>query len=178
MGAPEEPLSSSFVKDIVYSSVTKVDACIDTLPRYDRNGTDRNVRELRGLKIRGRLPSPSRATMREITVICADPVEARLGKLAARLRVEGIRVIPADSAARCLALTAKHQPVAVVLDSDLLRVDQENMAEYVTRLSASTTVFLAVEDPSDSDGQTPYVHAVVKRGAAEQIASLLRGGKR
>jgi hypothetical protein len=111
-------------------------------------------------------------------LICADPVEARLGNLAARLRVEGIRVIPADSAAGCLALTAKHQPVAVVLDSDLLRVDQENMAEYVTRLCASTAVFLAVEYPSDSDGQVPYVHAVVKRGAAEEIGSLLRGGKR
>jgi DNA-binding response OmpR family regulator len=113
--------------------------------------------------------------MGEITVICADPVEARLTNLATGLRTKGFRVIQAESASRCLMLTSRHRPFAVVLDCDLLLVDQEDMAEYVTRTSASTMVFLTVDDPSDWEKRTPYVKAVIKRGAAEVIASLIRG---
>jgi hypothetical protein len=161
--------------------MTKVDACNNVLRHYHSRSAAIAVANVAGALRSSEAVKPHGTRgyhMREITVICADPVETRLGDLAVRLRVEGIKVIHAESAARCLVLAARYQPVAVVLDSDLLRVDHENMAEYVTRLSASTAVFLTVEDPSDWAGQIEYVQAVVKRGAAEVIATLIRGGRR
>jgi response regulator RpfG family c-di-GMP phosphodiesterase len=110
---------------------------------------------------------------RENTVVCADREQDRLARLANRLRREGFAVIQAESAAQCLGLTLKYRPTAVVLDADLLQVDEENMAEFVCRVSSSTVVLLTVDNPTGWHSP-PFVLAVAERGDVDEIVSLLR----
>jgi len=108
-------------------------------------------------------------------ILCADSSGERLGELTRRLRSEGFHVVCTRSAAECLAITAEFRPNIIVLDTEFLEVDLENIPEYISRIHAATSVFLTVEDPSVWRNKPPqYVDAVVKRGDLDSLVSLAR----
>jgi DNA-binding response OmpR family regulator len=87
--------------------------------------------------------------------------------------MEGFGVMQAESASQCLALAAQHKPSAVVLDHDFLRVDQEDLSEFICQVSPGTVVFLTVDERSTGCTYPTHVRAVAKRGDADLIAFLL-----
>ncbi|MFZ0735307.1 MAG: hypothetical protein WAM79_23520 [Candidatus Sulfotelmatobacter sp.] len=112
--------------------------------------------------------------MRELTVLCADPVQERRSHLAGALRDGGFLVQETDSAAGCVSTAASQKPDAVTLDSDLLHVDMENIAEYICRVSPATRVILTVDNALLWRNTPPYVSAVAAREDTGQIISLLQ----
>lgn len=110
----------------------------------------------------------------DASVVCADSSAERLGQLSQRLRREGLGVICTRSAAECLSMAAEYRPRIIVLDSDFLEVDQENIPEYISRISASTAVVLTVDEPEDWQNRAPqFIEAFLKRGDLDSIASLV-----
>ncbi|MGA7295265.1 MAG: hypothetical protein WBW53_15735 [Terriglobales bacterium] len=72
-------------------------------------------------------------------------------------------------------MTAERNPKVVILDLDLLHVDQENIAEYIKRISPSTLVVLTVDNPSRWHNIPPVdVKAVAERGDFDSIVSLVQ----
>jgi PleD family two-component response regulator len=108
-------------------------------------------------------------------ILCADSSEERLGRIRERLAEEGFDVVCIRSAAECLSLTSEWHPAIVVLDAGFLRVDSENIPEYIGRISPTTHVFLAVDDPGGWSHKPPqHVHTIVKRGDPDAIVSRIR----
>lgn len=114
------------------------------------------------------------ALTRKVSVLCADPVPARLSSLSKRLRDEGFLVFEAGSAAQCLSLSATYKPNAVILESGFLRVDMENLAAYITHLSQGTVVLLTVERTSDWPRCPDCVHAIAEHSDWDSIIDVLR----
>jgi len=133
---------------------------------------DNKTRSLDLQKCAAAVSKPAR--MREMTVLCADPVHERLSRLTNALRKCGFLVWEADCASRCVSIAASQKPEGVVLDLDLLHVDMENIAEYVCRVSPASRVILTVDDLSLWRTTPPYVAAVAARESDGQIMFLLQ----
>ena len=91
-----------------------------------------------------------------------------------RLVDEGFDVVCIHSAAECLSMTSEWHPVIVVLDSGFLRVDWENIPEYISRISPTTCIFLTVDDPGDWSQKPTHVHTIVKRGDLDALVARIR----
>lgn len=108
-------------------------------------------------------------------ILCADSSGERLGDLTQRFRAEGFHIVCARSAAECLSITSEYRPNIIILDSEFLEVDLENIPEYISHIHAATSIFLTVEDPSEWHNNPPqYVDEVVKRGDLDSLISLAR----
>lgn len=106
-------------------------------------------------------------------ILCADPSAERLGRLTQRFRDEGFEVVCTRSAAACLVIAAEYRPRIIVLDVAFLKVDLEDIPEYISHISAATSVFLTVADPSDWIQRKPrYVEAVLKQDDLDALVSL------
>jgi DNA-binding NtrC family response regulator len=111
----------------------------------------------------------------ESIILLADSSAQRLEELERKLDGQGLEAMCAQSPAECLEMTANYRPLAVVLDSDFLQVDQENIPEFINRISRSTMIVLTVEDVASWQDKAPrYVHAVCARGDLDSVISLLR----
>jgi len=98
-----------------------------------------------------------------------------LEKLTRTLEHEGYAVSRAQTAPDCLAAIAATHPDVVVLDIDLLYVDRQNIAEYITHISESTMVLLTVDDLSRwRDARPPFVRAVQDRTQTSLIVEQVR----
>jgi DNA-binding response OmpR family regulator len=110
----------------------------------------------------------------ETRILCADSSAERLGRLMQRFRDEGFDVACTRSAADCLTAAAEFRPRVIVLDSEFLKVDLENIPEYINLVSAASSVFVTVGDLSEwSDKSPQHVDAVVKRDDLDSLVSLV-----
>lgn len=110
----------------------------------------------------------------QVRIVCADPSGERLERLRLRLRSEGFNVICTRTAADCLSVAAELCPDVVVLDSDFLSIDSENIPEYITRISAGSRVLLTVDDPFQWKGtHLQYVAATIKRGDLDTLVDMI-----
>lgn len=111
----------------------------------------------------------------EPRIVCADASGERLGRIRQRLSAFASQVIYTRSAADCLSATAESRPDIIVLDSDLLFVDSENIPEYISRISARSRVLLTVHDPSQWMGKPlQHVDAIVRRDDLDTLLEMIR----
>ena len=111
----------------------------------------------------------------ESVVLLADSSTQRMEDLARKLEDQGFEAMCTHSPAECLEMAANYRPYIVVLDGGFLQVDQENIPEYIHRISSSTMIVVTVDDVSGWQGKEPnFVDAVYRRGDVESILALLR----